>query len=463
MTDAIAEDAASSDTAETDPVDASAEDVTDPPEASTDADADTVASDTGEDTVSSDDPIESAEPADDTLNADGDDTSLETHLSDDSVSAETDIAVDHLTEEEAEKLIVEAETVDPVHEDPDLTTVPDDAVVPPQVIRETTIERKGGFGSMLVGGVVAAALGYGVAAYVSQNVWPFQSADDGFETEMRDAQAAQAETLSGIADRVGALEAVEIPTVDFGPVEEQIASVQATATDIASRLDGLADRVDALERQPMEQAVSPEAIAAYERALADLQAEVEAQRAEVAQMAEEAMQAEGNAEEKAQLAASRAALADLTTALETGSGFNEALGVLSANGVEVPEVLSANAETGIATQSGLIEGFPEAARAALAAARSVETESAEGTNRVATFFANQLGARSVAPREGDDPDAVLSRAEAAVRAGDLSTALTEVSALPEAAQSAIADWQSSAQTRLEAKTAADTLVQQLLQ
>jgi len=74
-----------------------------------------------------------------------------------------------------------------------------------------------------------------------------------------------------------------------------------------------------------------------------------------------------------------------------------------------------------------------------------------------------LGARSVAPREGDDPDAVLSRAEAAVRSGDLDTALTEIAALPDVAQSAIADWQANAETRLEAKSAADDLVQQLLQ
>jgi hypothetical protein len=50
-----------------------------------------------------------------------------------------------------------------------------------------------------------------------------------------------------------------------------------------------------------------------------------------------------------------------------------------------------------------------------------------------------------------------------VRSGDLQAALTELSALPEIAQPAIADWQARAQTRLEAKTAADELVQQLLQ
>jgi len=69
----------------------------------------------------------------------------------------------------------------------------------------------------------------------------------------------------------------------------------------------------------------------------------------------------------------------------------------------------------------------------------------------------------VAPREGDDADAILSRAEAAVRSGDLDAALSELSGLPDVAKSALSEWQSRAQTRLEAKTAADGLVQQLIQ
>lgn len=374
------------------------------------------------------------------------------------------VADDHLTEEEAEKLIEEAETVEGHAADYQAVTEPDQMPVAPQVVKETTIERKGGFVPMLLGGAAAAVLGYGVAAYSSQAVWPFEaSSDTGFEDEVRDALATQDGSLSDLGARIAELEGVEAPTVDLGPIEEQVVSVQAVTSDLATRLDELAARIDTLERQPMEQAVSEEAIAAYERALADLQAEVEAQRAEVAQMAQEAIQAEGNAEEQAQLAASRAALAEITTALETGAGFTNAVSVLSNNGVTVPEALSAHAESGIPTLSGLIEGFPDAARAALREARSVETDSAEGTNRIATFFANQLGARSVAPRDGDDPDAVLSRVEAAVKSGDLGTALSELSALPDVAQSAIAAWQMQAQTRLEAKTAADGLVQQLLQ
>ncbi len=385
---------------------------------------------------------------------------------------------DHLSEEEAKQLLDDAENVDTVDataenvdsidadevspEGAIVETPP--AVVQPEVIKETVVERKGGFFPMVVGGVVAAGLGYGTAAFVSQDLWPFQyDAANPFEEEMRGAVDEQTSALTTLTERVSTLEGIEPPVVDLSPVESSISEVQSTTEEIAARLDEFAARIDTLEKQPMEQAVSPEAIAAYERALEELQAEVETQRAEVSRMAEEAMAAEGNAAVQAQLAAARAALADVTTAIESGAGYADALGVLASNGVAVPDALAAHAEDGVATQGALIAAFPDAARSALSSARSAQTDSSEGTNRVASFFANQLGARSVEPREGDDPDAVLSRVEAAVQSGDLETALTEISALPEPAQAALGDWTSRAQARLDAKMAADALVQQLLQ
>ncbi len=385
---------------------------------------------------------------------------------------------DHLTEDEAEALIAEAESgehheapdadiasdADNIEKDEEPASEPETLPVAPQVVKETTIERKGGFVPMLLGGVAAAVLGYGVAAYSSQAVWPFAEAgDSGFEDEIRQALTTQDGSLSDLGTRIASLESQEAPTVDLSPIEERLAALEAAGGELTSRLDTLVGRIDTLERQPMESAVSEEAIAAYERALADLQAEIEAQRAEVEQMAQEAVAAEANAEEKAQLAASRAAMAELSNAIDNGSVYSDALTALASNGVDVPEVLAAQADTGVPTQAELIASFPEAARDALSEARKADTEGAEGVGRVATFFANQLGARSVAPREGDDPDAILSRAEAALRSGVLETALSEIATLPEVAQTALSDWQARAQTRLEAKSAADTLVQQLLQ
>lgn len=77
--------------------------------------------------------------------------------------------------------------------------------------------------------------------------------------------------------------------------------------------------------------------------------------------------------------------------------------------------------------------------------------------RLTAFLQAQTGARSLAPREGDGPDAVLSRAGAALDAGNLQAALTEMDALPEPGQVAMADWRRLADIRLAASAAAAEL------
>ena len=77
------------------------------------------------------------------------------------------------------------------------------------------------------------------------------------------------------------------------------------------------------------------------------------------------------------------------------------------------------------------------------------------------FLQRQLEVRSVAPRDGDDADAILSRAEAALINGQLDLALSELATLPEPAAAAMADWTATAAARQAAVTAADTLAQSL--
>jgi len=69
----------------------------------------------------------------------------------------------------------------------------------------------------------------------------------------------------------------------------------------------------------------------------------------------------------------------------------------------------------------------------------------------------QLNVRSVAPRDGDDADAILSRAQAAVSEGQLQAALDEITALPEVAQAKLSEWAGLAQIRVDAVQAADEI------
>lgn len=340
---------------------------------------------------------------------------------------------------------------------------------PPALIEEKTEPRSGGFVPLVLGGIVAAGIGYGAAAISSGEIWPFASEDDAAQAELQASLERQNQTIASLEERLTGLQE-GVDGIDLGSLEaelsdldQRVEALRSAQSALTERVEALAGRIDTLEKQPMEQAVSPEAIAAYERALDDLRAEVDAQRAEVARMAEEAVAAEQSAEQQSRLAESRAALAEITAALESGAPFDEAVEVLAGNGVEVPAPLNAVAADGVATRAELVDAFPELARDALAEARSVATQGSEGANRVTTFLRNQLGARSVTPREGSDPDAILSRAEAAVRNGNLAQALDEIARLPDVARAVLADWQVMAETRLNALTAADALSQQLVQ
>src|SRR5690606_5387529 len=127
--------------------------------------------------------------------------------------------------------------------------------------------------------------------------------------------------------------------------------------------------------------------------------------------------------------------------------FSGALADLS--GIEVPQTLTSLAEAGVPSRKLLEDGFPPAARAALDASRRADM--GDGwTERLGSLFQATTGVRSLSPREGTDPDAVLSRAEAAVGTGDLAQALAELQGLPPEGLAEMADWSALAQQRLDA-------------
>ena len=78
---------------------------------------------------------------------------------------------------------------------------------------------------------------------------------------------------------------------------------------------------------------------------------------------------------------------------------------------------------------------------------------ASWAERATSFLRTQTGARSLEPREGNAPDAILSRAEAALASGDLVVTLAEITTLPAEAQPALAEWRVIAETRLAAALA----------
>lgn len=397
-------------------------------------------------TPEADDTAEPASEPGDTIVADGADTLAD---GDDAVASR-----------EADDTLSDGS--DPVA-DPEPTHDPEPTPTPgPTVVQEKVIERKAGFVPTLIGGVIAAGLGFAAAQFGT-----FGEDDTLFRTDTETALAAQREQVQSLISRVESVED-SVQTIDLAPLQGAVDGVQGQFADLDQVLAALGGRIDALdtrmtelEKQPMSQALSPEAVAAYEREMQALRDAVAAQKAEVESLAAEAIAAQNDANTQAQLAESRSALADLTARLQAGDPYAEPLSILTANGVNVPQAVADAAAEGVPTLAALVSDFPDAARAALKTARTVEAPEQGGG--FGSFLQSQLGARSVVPREGDDADAVLSRAEAAVKGGDLATALEEIAKLPAEAQAELSDWTARASLRRDALAGAATLAQDLNQ
>ncbi|MEL7132353.1 MAG: hypothetical protein AAGK77_08070 [Pseudomonadota bacterium] len=352
------------------------------------------------------------------------------------------------TETQGDDTLLDADTVPDEHAS-ELADTLDEVIAEPEPEPEKAQhaapqpvpqEQRGGFFPLIIGGVIAAALGFIAARALESN-------DD--SAQALDAALQRISTLEQTVENLPEPVAPDNPEpVDLTPIETAVA-------EQATRLDALTDRVDDLATQPAADGTLP--AAAFDSALSELRATAQAQQDEIDALIAEAAAARAANETAAKATVARAAVAQIITALDSGAAFGEPLAtVQDTDLVEVPSILADAAPDGVALLSELQARIPDAARDALNAARAASDDGGLGA-----FFERQLGGRSVVPREGSDADAVLSRIEAATKAGDLETALTEADALPDAAQAAMDTWLTQARQRHEAVTATNALAQRL--
>ena len=307
----------------------------------------------------------------------------------------------------------------------------------------------------ILGGLIAAGLGFAAAYYV------IPRADPDLEASVADNATA----ITALTEEVTAMSSAAPEPVDLSEVTTRIDAMREDLTSgiaaLDERITGLDQRLTTLEKQPSSDGTLQDAaLQAYQRELDELRAQVEEQAGEaIAQL--ESTRAEAEAIEQAALDAARAAqvrsaLAQIQTALTEGTPMSAALTDLEAAlGEPVPEALAAVSD-GAPTLAKLQADFPNAARSALASARS-DGASGEQTSALGAFLREQLNVRSVAPRDGDDADAILSRAQAAVSNGQLQTALDEIETLPDVARAQLSEWVAVAETRVAAVAAADDI------
>ena len=320
--------------------------------------------------------------------------------------------------------------------------------------------RSGGFLPLLLGGVAAALIGFAVANYAVPEGWPRPEEPDPEVMSQLSSLQAGLETVTGrveeLSGTVETLSAGTATTDDLGTLRTEIEAVRSEISSLEESVAAITPGDGPAPEMPDFTGAFNEQMSAFEaeidRVTSAAEAEVEAARAE----AEETRAAAERAERQATL---RAALSQIEVALDTGEPFAGELSDLE--GLDVPEALAATAEDGVTPLSELQRTFPEAARSALRAAARGPEEGADPVDRLAAFLRAQTNARSLEPRAGDDADAVLSRAEAAVGSGDLRAALAELESLEEGPQAAMDAWLAEARARQQAEDAVATLGQDI--
>jgi hypothetical protein len=315
--------------------------------------------------------------------------------------------------------------------------------------------RRGGVFAPLLGGALAGVAGFALSHF---NVLGLAAPDGSAEVARLGSRIEDLATQQS-----GALEKI---ARDISAADARLAALEAKPSPEApdlSRLDGLEDRLAAIEAMPADGTGSNAAltakIAELEQRLtalpssepsADLQKQLDDALARL-DAAEAAATDRATEAEAAAAAASRAqALDALSAVVVEGRPFASELQALADPTLDA--TLSPLATAGVPTLANLQASFPDAARETLRLAR--ETTGDDGwTDRLVDFLASQTGARPVTPIEGSTPDAILSRAEFAMSEGRVADALAELDPLDPAVKAPLDAWITQAKTHVAAAAA----------
>lgn len=331
-------------------------------------------------------------------------------------------------------------------------------------------------GLLVIGGALSLWLGPKIAPILPSGMAPVASwlAPGGAQTNS-EITALQAELASmpepvssyeiqamiagAISTKTAAL-STKIDALSGGPDNNELISRLAA---LELETDGLRAEVSALLTQLSDfSEVGGEVSADTATKLAGFAAVNEGLRAQIAALANrldgvsataaQVSVVETNAEVERNATSIRNSLNTIEVALSAGLPFASSLAELENAGIaDIPAVLL-DASSGVATMAKLRANFPEAAHDAIRA--SILASAGDGVlASIGAFAKAQVAGRSLTPQDGVGPDAVLSRAEAALKNDDLATALTEIDALPAAsmpseARGSMGDWVANA-TRLQ--------------
>jgi len=297
---------------------------------------------------------------------------------------------------------------------------------------------------LVLGGIIAGAIGFGAAVLLRPTAAPI--AADTSVIQQR-AAAMQAEILA-LNGQMSALSQrlAEGPTSQAfdGLVQglDQANRVREVLSATLARLDARITKIENLPLAPTGNATLDKDLTALRQQSSEEMADL-ATRMAALEAAQDAAVASDEPNETNGIAQ---ALAALEKAVNSGGSYENQLADMNDASVDIPAVLQQSADDGVVTLAELQAQFPDAARAALNA--SVRDQAGQGNgSRLGAFVKTQLGMRSLGPRPGDDANAILSRAEASLKAADITAALAEIRALSPDGAALMADWVALARLR----------------
>lgn len=342
----------------------------------------------------------------------------------------------------------------------------DDTPAAPRTPENQTKETRhlGGLVALAAGGIIAGAIGFVAGKIDPQATWPFADTSARFESvesDMGRLDNAQTE----IAQRVDGLSGLPADVITATQAARTAADNAAQASsrldEISGQLAAMDQRIADLENRPIpDVGATQDAVDTYKRELTAMRQMFEEELARIEAAQKDTADLQVAVVDTGRMAAIRNGLSRLSQDVQAGGSIATGIRQLQSAEVEIPAALSANADDVPGLQA-LQDNFPDAARQALAEALRAQAASGE-IGRVEAFLKIQLGARSLEPREGDDPDAILARSEAALRSGDVAGALEELTAFPDVDAPAMDDWKAQALRQADVMAATQELENTLL-
>jgi hypothetical protein len=334
------------------------------------------------------------------------------------------------------------------------------------------------------GALIGLALAYGLASF---GLWP-QSGEDPVLAALesrtaqleaglseRDGETAEFETrLEELQSQLSAFDAPELVSTEGLAAQADLETLTSRISDLSSRVEAIAAGASGEDATEMAQSLS--GLTSQIDTLTQRLDAVEPQVAETAPALQSAMTRlddldariadqsdfEAVSSDRDRVAQLPAALAALETTIASGQPFSTQLAQLETllPALQIPDETRAAAASGVTPAPDLLARFRATIPAMLAAVPPDPQ-----ANWAQTLLDQAASTLALRPTDGDSPQGLVGRTEAALAAGDLAAAQTAFAALPQPMQAAAPGFDrelaraQSAQALLETVRSADPVAE----